>query len=103
MSIAPLIVPRNHILTRPPLSALTRHTFIWLAFHVHPSIMVARSIIKHNHFLLRLLPTSSTSRAILALTLDPQISFLTDFWFALDGRALCVLVLHFVSSGLAIG
>jgi hypothetical protein len=97
MSIAPLIVQRNHILIRPPLSALTRHTFIWLALHVHPSTMVARSIIKHNHFLLRLLPTSSTSRGILTLTLDPHISFSTDFWFALDRRALGVLILCSVS------
>jgi hypothetical protein len=103
MSIAPLIVQRNHILIRPPLSSLTRHIFIWLALHVHPSIMVARSIIKHNHFLLRLLASSSTFSGILALTLDAHTSFSTDFWFALDGRALCVLVLHFVSSGLAIG
>jgi hypothetical protein len=103
MSIAPLMVRHNHILIRLSLSSFTRHTFIWLALHVHPSTMVARSIIKHNHFLLRLLPISSTSRIVLALTLDPHTSFSTDFWFALDGRALCVLVLHFVSSGLAIG
>jgi hypothetical protein len=98
MSIAPLIVQRNHILIRPPLSALTRHTFIWLALHVHPSTMVARSIIKHNHFLLRLLPTSSTSSGILAITLDAHTSFLIDFWFALDGRVHRVLVLLLVSN-----
>jgi hypothetical protein len=103
MSIAPLILQRNHILVRLSLSSLTRHTFIWPALDLHPSTMAARSIIKHNHFLLRLLPTSPTSRTVLALTLDPHTSFSTDFWFALDGRALCVLVLHFVSSGLAIG
>jgi hypothetical protein len=97
VSIAPLIVQRNHILIRPPLSALTRHTFIWLALHVHPSTMVARSIIKHNHFLLRLLPTSSTSRGILALTFDAHTSILIAFWFALDGRALGVLILCSVS------
>jgi hypothetical protein len=97
MSIAPLMVRHNHILIRLSLSSLTRHTFIWLALHVHPSTMVARSIIKHNHFLLRLLPASPTSRTVLALTLDAHASFLTDFWFALDGRALGVLILCSVS------
>jgi hypothetical protein len=97
MSIAPSIVQRNHILVRLSLSSLTRHTFIWLALHVHPSTMVARLIIKHNHFLLRLLPSSSTSRTALALTLDAHTSFSTDFWFALDGRALGVFILCSVS------
>jgi hypothetical protein len=98
MSIAPLIVQRNHILIRPPLSALTRHTFIWLALHVHPSTMVARSVIKHNHFFLRLLPASPTSRTVLALTLDPHTCFLIVFWFALDGRVHRFLVLLLVSN-----
>jgi hypothetical protein len=97
MSIAPLIVQSNHILVRLSLSSLTRHTFIWLALHVHPSTMVARSVIKHNHFLLRLLPASPTSCTVLALTLDVHTSFLTRFWFALDRRVLGVLILCSVS------
>jgi hypothetical protein len=98
MSIAPLIVQRNHILIRLSLSSLTRHTFIWPALDVHPSTMAARSIIKHNHFLLRLLASSPTSSGILALTLDAHTSFLIDFWFALDGRVHRVLVLILVSN-----